>query len=171
MALLGTPVSCVQVGFRVCNSHWFPGERRRIESGECRTRRCGQGQESKNRCFPAQRQTVPNKGKGNPVMPQGGWMEYSLEMGALWTQVRNMQPWQLQTRQRLQTRFSGRRWPRRLCRPAVFIRERLTFATTKTWRDRTRNQKEHMKGRDTYANHNVLFLLREEGKIVYIFLE
>ena len=43
-------------------------------------------------------------------------------------------------------------------------KESLTFSTTKTWRDRARNQKEHMKGTDTYANHNVLFLLREEEK-------
>lgn len=43
-------------------------------------------------------------------------------------------------------------------------KESLTFSTTKTQKDRTRNQKEHMKGGDTYANHNVLFLLREEEK-------
>lgn len=42
--------------------------------------------------------------------------------------------------------------------------EGFTFSTTKTWREKTHNQKEHMKATGTYANANVLFLLREKIK-------
>lgn len=54
--------------------------------------------------------------------------------------------------------------PKTCLQDSSAYKESLTFSTTKTQRDRTRNQKEHMKGGDTYANHNVLFLLREEEK-------
>ena len=62
---------------------WLTGERRRIPSSECHSSRHGQEQESKSHRFPAQSKTIPNKGKKNPAMQQGAWMEYSLEMGAL----------------------------------------------------------------------------------------
>lgn len=54
--------------------------------------------------------------------------------------------------------------PKTCLQDSSVYKESLTFSTTKTQKDRTRNQKEHMKGGDTYANHNVLFLLREEEK-------